>query len=163
MRKETRSLLWTIAMSVSAYLTIVGYFAVRYDTLSTFLAHSPLLAFMIIPSLLLWLHKSGGWRRRLGMCLSLAVIAGIICLIFALIERSVWVNADSYPAWLASDPPASVTSSDGLHQICNDMLEYSERTNGLFARCGMFYFDGPVWEIPKGSLLEKDYQEIFGP
>ena len=119
-----------------------------WSLLYTLLATSVLLTIMIsLPFIVSPLQHSKFIALRI---LRLMVISlwgiGLICVLFSVVERLVWVNANSYPAWMAkeldspaiSDGEGYIKATESFEKICGEnkgSLSVITKHNGMFMRC----------------------------
>lgn len=165
LRRETKSLLWTLAILCSLYLTVVGYISVRSDRLSMLweLSFYPLL--LAAPTIISWLTTSGGYFKKAGYALTLALGLGLGYIALSGVERFWWVNGDTYPQWLSRSLPTDAQSVQDLSLLCEGPLEIYEKHNGVFVRCGWIGLERSVWQIDTGlwtsmsETFSKDMRE----
>lgn len=107
-------------------------------------------AFFIAPSICLWmLKRQHRWARRVG-ALGLAAFAGAILLGIALtIERLYFVNADSYPEFMATRLKGDASDAEVLKAANCVPMEILEKENGWLIRCGLLRINGPVFLTSK--------------
>jgi hypothetical protein len=89
------------------------------------------------------------WARRVG-ALGLAAFAGAILLGIALtIERLYFVNADSYPEFMATRLKGDASDAEVLKAANCVPMEILEKENGWLIRCGLLRINGPVFLTSK--------------
>lgn len=118
-----------------------------WSLLYTLLAASVSLAVMIsLPFLVSPLKRSKLIVLRFFRLLVNTFWAiGLVCVLFSLVERLVWVNADRYPAWLSkeldsptiADVEGFIKATDAFEKICGKKgsLSVISKHNGMFMRC----------------------------
>jgi hypothetical protein len=104
----------------------------------------------LCPSICLWmLKRQHRWARRVG-ALGLAAFAGAILLGIALtIERLYFVNADSYPEFMATRLKGDASDAEVLKAANCVPMEILEKENGWLIRCGLLRINGPVFLTSK--------------
>jgi hypothetical protein len=111
---------------------------------------APFRCLFIAPSICLWmLKRQHRWARRVG-ALGLAAFAGAILLGIALtIERLYFVNADSYPEFMATRLKGDASDAEVLKAANCVPMEILEKENGWLIRCGLLRINGPVFLTSK--------------
>ena len=116
--------------------------------LYTLLASSVMLTVMIsLPFLVSPLQHSKFIVLRILRLLVITLWAvGLVGVLFSVVERLVWVNADSYPSWLAkeldsptiTDGETFIKATESFEKTCGKnkgSLSVVARHNGMFMRC----------------------------
>ncbi|EJE7985913.1 hypothetical protein MXE68_24750 [Escherichia coli] len=119
-----------------------------WSLLYTLLAASVSLTVMIsLPFIVSPLQHSKFIALRILRLLVITLwTIGLVGVFFSVVERLVWVNADSYPAWLAKelDSPAItdgenfIKATESFEKICGKNKGYLSvvtKHNGIFMRC----------------------------
>jgi hypothetical protein len=90
------------------------------------------------------------WARRVGALGLSRCIAGAILLGIALtIERLYFVNADSYPEFMATRLKGDASDAEVLKAANCVPMEILEKENGWLIRCGLLRINGPVFLTSK--------------
>lgn len=141
--KSTAPLFILIGLMVafSAYMK-------SWPLLYTLLASSVMLTVMIsLPFLVSPLQHSKLRILRILRLLAIVLWAiGLVGVLFSVVERLVWVNAESYPSWLAkelesptiTDGETFIKATESFENICGKnkgALSVVARHNGMFMRC----------------------------
>lgn len=118
--------------------------------------------FLSLPALLKPLKNSSSLLIRSSRRLILPIWAAVILVcVLSFAERSMWVNAQSYPAWLAKvvytdqsldNPEALMNIQDAQCRGIKGFKSIEMKSNGLFMRCDNSPLPGSWW---KGVYLLK--------
>jgi hypothetical protein len=131
------------------------YVAIGERSVNAAISLGAMMAFAVVPLLCSYLKDSPrlSWivlRRVLliGWALTLSWV------VLATIERLYFVNADTYPRWLAK--PVTMNLEDPLHDFCKQngqgYIRFIERkSNGTFLRCGELWEWGNTYWLDNGS------------
>lgn len=161
MRKETASLLWGLGFMTSAYLVFAGYMSVRYDRPGVFTQNLWMWLIWVVPMILSYAIKSGGWLRKAGLVGLVACLGVVAAVVSSFAEQLYWASADTYPTILTSDVPEGAESSaERLREHCDQMLWVMNKDNGMFIRCDGWWPFSTVWSIPVDTPLHNFYREL---
>ncbi len=140
---------------VGAWIGGILYVAIGERSFNAAISLGAMMAFGVVPLLCSFLKDSPrlGWlvlRRVLMIGWTLTVCWGLL----VGIERLYFVNADTYPRWLAS--PAKTNIEDPMQDVCKKKgqgyIRFIERkSNGTFIRCGELWSWGNTYLLENGS------------
>lgn len=131
----------SMMVAFSAYLKS---WAVLYTLLSCAVVTTAIIS---LPFIVSPLQRSKYFALRvLRLFINTLWAIGLACVIFSFIDRLIWVNAESYPTWLAKDLTSPsiigaenfIKAKDFFYKICGKNRGYltvTPKRNGTFMRC----------------------------
>lgn len=149
--------LWAAGGLTSVWLSLVGYW---YFSFGIFFAGVGWL----FGAGYLWIAFSLAQQsKRLRLIMPVLVLCamslGLLTLLVVSAERFYWSNAESYPGWLTSALPQGVNTLHELREQCGKLVEVDRKESGLYARCGLLRYEGPVWRL--SEQMTNDWEQLF--